>query len=361
MNTKNSIHQFMAFLKAALLLSITLAFTACPNAVLEPPERETPSYTVSFNANGGSGNMNSITVQEGTIITLNDCPFNKSGMMFVAWNTNGDGHGTGYPNETSLIVTRDMTLYAQWAVPHTVTFNSNGGTGSSYTQIVPENIATILKENAFTKSGKVLAYWNTNSSGTGTSYDDQGSAIFTQDTVLYAIWKNPCTVTFASNGGSAVENQIVAEGNKAKEPAAPKKDGYRFMGWYSDSALTSQFSFNTAITANTTLYASWKKVFTITYNANGGTGEITQQTLLEGDEITLRGNTFTRTDYGFACWNTSSDGSGDRYDDRETLTPTDSMTLYAQWGMNCTVSFNKNNDDAEGSMEEISAPAGSSV
>ena len=98
MNKKNSIHQFMVFFKAALLLSVTLAFMACPNAVLEPPERETPSYTVSFNANGGSGNMNSITVQEGTIITLNDCPFNKSGMMFVAWNTNGDGHGTGYPN-----------------------------------------------------------------------------------------------------------------------------------------------------------------------------------------------------------------------------------------------------------------------
>lgn len=361
MNKKNSIHQFMVFFKAALLLSVSLAFMACPNAVLEPPERETPSYTVSFNANGGSGNMNSITVQEGTIITLNDCPFTKSGMMFVAWNTNGDGHGTGYPNETSLIVTKDMTLYAQWAIPHTVTFKANGGTGSDYTQTVPENIATILKENSFTKSGKVLAYWNTTSSGTGTSYADQGSAIFTQDTVLYAVWKNPCTVTFTSNGGSAVENQIVAEGNKAKEPAAPKKDGYRFMGWYSDSALTSQFSFDTAITANTTLYASWKKVFTITFNANGGSGEIAPQTLLEGDEITLRGNTFTRTDYGFACWNTSSDGSGDRYDDRETITPTDSMTLYAQWGMNCTVSFNKNNDDAEGSMEEISAPAGSSV
>ncbi len=364
MNKKDYFHSIVNHAKAAIfMLALIFTLAACPQVNLENPEEamEKPSYTLSFNANGGSGSMNSITVKEGTIITLSSCPFTKSGMMFVAWNTSDDGFGTRYQNEASLIITKDITLFAQWAVPHTVTFNANGGTGTDYAQTVPENISTIIMENNFTKEGKILAYWNTESDGTGTTYLDARAATFDADVTLYAIWKTPCTVSFETNGGNILENQIVAEGNNASVPAAPKKDGYRFMGWFTDSELDSPFDFATPISEDTVLYASWKKILTLTYNANGGDGEIIEQTLLEGDEITLRENTFTRTDYGFACWNTSNDGSGDRYDDQETFIPTESMTLYAQWGKTCTLTFSKNSDDAEGSMEEISSPAGSSV
>ena len=65
------------------------------------------------------------------------------------------------------------------------------------------------------------------------------------------------TVTFETNGGSAVDPQTVADGETAKKPEAPKKGDYKFGGWYSDSGLTTPFSFDTAITADITLYAMW--------------------------------------------------------------------------------------------------------
>jgi len=65
------------------------------------------------------------------------------------------------------------------------------------------------------------------------------------------------TVTFKTNGGSAVDSQTVAAGETAKEPEDPKKDGYKFGGWYADSELTSLFSFAAKIEKDTTLYAKW--------------------------------------------------------------------------------------------------------
>ncbi len=65
------------------------------------------------------------------------------------------------------------------------------------------------------------------------------------------------TVTFNSNGGSALPSQTIEAGGKATEPSDPTKAGYTFGGWYSDTALTSAYSFNTVVTANITLYAKW--------------------------------------------------------------------------------------------------------
>ena len=65
------------------------------------------------------------------------------------------------------------------------------------------------------------------------------------------------TVTFNSNGGSAVAAQTVDNGGKATKPADPTKSGYTFGGWYTDSGCTAAFNFNSAVTADMTLYAKW--------------------------------------------------------------------------------------------------------
>jgi uncharacterized repeat protein (TIGR02543 family) len=65
------------------------------------------------------------------------------------------------------------------------------------------------------------------------------------------------TVSFNSNGGSAVTSQSVTENTIATAPTAPTKTGYTFAGWYSNADLTAAFNFATAITANTVLYAKW--------------------------------------------------------------------------------------------------------
>ena len=63
--------------------------------------------------------------------------------------------------------------------------------------------------------------------------------------------------TFQTNGGSTVAAQSIIAGEKASKPAAPKKDGSWFVGWYTDSRFTKAFSFDTAVTADTTVYAKW--------------------------------------------------------------------------------------------------------
>jgi len=72
------------------------------------------------------------------------------------------------------------------------------------------------------------------------------------------------TVTFETNGGSVVVAQEIVSGEKAIKPENPTMAGYTFQGWYSDSGLTTEFSFDTVITTDITVYAKWSK------NSSGG-------------------------------------------------------------------------------------------
>ena len=65
------------------------------------------------------------------------------------------------------------------------------------------------------------------------------------------------TVTFDSKGGTSVAQQTVESGKTATKPAVPSKNGFVFIGWYSDTGLESAFNFDTAITGDITLYAKW--------------------------------------------------------------------------------------------------------
>ena len=66
------------------------------------------------------------------------------------------------------------------------------------------------------------------------------------------------TVTFDSNGGSAVKAQTVKNGAKASKPADPAKAGHAFKGWYTDKSLTKAYDFNSTVKSNLTLYAKWE-------------------------------------------------------------------------------------------------------
>lgn len=65
------------------------------------------------------------------------------------------------------------------------------------------------------------------------------------------------TVSFDSDGGSAVAAQTIVKGTKATQPTAPTKTGKTFGGWYTEVALSNAFDFDTLVSADTTLYAKW--------------------------------------------------------------------------------------------------------
>ena len=80
------------------------------------------------------------------------------------------------------------------------------------------------------------------------------------------------TVTFDSNEGSEVEDQIIYVNNKALQPADPTRLGYTFGGWFTDdSTFLLAFDFDTLLTEDVALFAKWTLTqYTVTYNYNDG-------------------------------------------------------------------------------------------
>ena len=83
---------------------------------------------------------------------------------------------------------------------------------------------------------------------------------------------------------------------------------------------------------NTVKITLVKKTYTVTYDANDGTGTMDQDTVKSGENYTVKGNEFIRTGYEFTGWNTSQDGTGKDYSENATIVEVrENITLYAQW------------------------------
>jgi hypothetical protein len=72
--------------------------------------------------------------------------------------------------------------------------------------------------------------------------------------------------------------------------------------------------------------------YTLSYDANGGTGTMTDDTeYAAGTFATAKANIFTRSDYNFVAWNTADDGTGASYDEGDSVVMIGDTTLYAIW------------------------------
>ena len=102
---------------------------------------------------------------------------------------------------------------------------------------------------------------------------------------------------------------------------------YTFTGWSPEVVAAEEDATYTA------QYSATARVFhTVTFNANGGVGEMDVQTFEVGVDTALHTNTFTREGYKFTGWNTAADGNGVTYADKGAIRElTEDMTLYAQW------------------------------
>ena len=79
------------------------------------------------------------------------------------------------------------------------------------------------------------------------------------------------------------------------------------------------------------VYVASNNSYTITFDANGGTGTMEPQSAPDGTQVTLNPNAFSSYVESFDSWNTKKDGTGTRYEDGDILTLTGDLTLYAQW------------------------------
>lgn len=147
------------------------------------------------------------------------------------------------------------------------------------------------------------------------------------------------TVTFNSNGGSAVNSATVVNGKKVAQPADPSKNGFVFVGWYLDSAFSAPFSFNTVITKDTTVYARWveKQIgsleFAVSFDADNGGANPEAQATTGGKLFNLP--VVEKAGHTFKGWWVSMNNDGTlSYEFTEGMSLDADTTLHAVWQSN---------------------------
>ena len=324
-------------------------------------------YTLTYNANGGSGAPAS---QTGTEFMISSTVPTKTGYTFLGWSKSSTATSASYSAKDYLFdVTSNITLYAVWRKNTLkVYYNANGGSISSDDYKLSSNIIykksdstkyyqswtyNSAKSNGLTnastfgiyKTGYSFAGWGTSSSG-GTVFDSNDTSIVPTNLTssikngdcsitLYAQWKkNNYTLTYDANGGSNPPSAQSGSTSYTVSSTKPTRSGYTFLGWAKSSSATSA-SYTAGdkitLTANTTLYAVWEKnaTYTLTYNTNGGSTPPSAQS--GSTSYTISSTKPTRSGYTFLGWAKSSSATSASYTAGDKIILTASTTLYAVW------------------------------
>ena len=296
-------------------------------------------YTLTFDANGGSGTMAPKADLTGEY-TLPSNEFTApTGKQFKGWSLTADGAIV-----TKVDMTENKTVYAIWedipVVTYTVTFNSNDGT-----EVAPQNVNAGEKLTeptpAPTKAGFTFDGWYEDS--TFSKKFDFNTPI-TGNITLYAKWvENKYTLTFDANGGSgsmAPKADLTGEYTlPSNEFTAPS--GKQFKGWSltADGAIVTKVD----MTENKTVYAIWEDIpvvtYTVTFNSNDGT-EVAPKNVNAGDKLTEPTPAPTKAGFTFDGWYEDSTFSK-KFDFNTPITG--NITLYAKWVENkYTLTFDAN-------------------
>lgn len=192
------------------------------------------------------------------------------------------------------------------------------------------------------KDGYIFAGWYDNELGEGTAYVFNGKTMPAQSITLYAKWVAPTyTVTVYDQNDNEIGKIIVKKGDTVTDELSKLEaqlkltldTGDSFLGWTINRGLP--FNPGTKITMNYNLYAKVGNStgYSVTYDANGGTGSVTDtEKYAKGAEATVKSNSFTHDTKVFLSWNTKTDGTGKTYYPNSTVKITGDVTLYAQWG-----------------------------
>lgn len=139
----------------------------------------------------------------------------------------------------------------------TVSFNTDGG--SEIKDIKVQENQKLSKPANPTKGEFIFVGWF--KEATWVNAWDFDKDVVTKDMTLYAKWTTVTyTITFETNGGSALAPLTVAKGSTAQRPLPPTKSGVAFDNWYKEAALTTVYEFSTVVNADMTLYAKWISV-----------------------------------------------------------------------------------------------------
>ena len=227
-------------------------------------------------------------------------------------------------------------------------YNKFGDTESKY-YIASYNDSNTDNRRAYNEAGSAFSWWLRSLSLSIECYvesvdyngeTDSGNALGTCGLGFGFCIGTPSSITYNANGGTGtMANQTICNSANLTTNSFTKS-GFIFAGWntkadgsgtsYADGATVSGLG-------EITLYAQWTVPPTVvSFNTNGGTGTMANQTITAGNPANLTTNSFTKSGYTFSHWNTEADGTGRSYNDKQLVAtssfPTSgAVTLYAQW------------------------------
>lgn len=290
------------------------------------------TYTVTLNGNGGSGNTANVTATYNSS-TLSSSITNPTltGYIFDGWYS-GEG-GTG-----SLVISKTGALQAS-----VDGYTGEGGiwtkdaTATLYAKWITILPATLNKSNMTAVSGN-MTYYSTNYFDYGDGY----SGTNLDRWVDWDVYLIPCKYTVSTTG-------YYSTGHQWRISIKNTEEAYELPSTYEATATeTGESSWDLTglsegvYTVRVMNIKEWGQpkllsltlsatVYTVTYDANGGTCGTASETVCGGSEVTLPS---ALGDGAFEGWYTSSDeeigGTGDSYK------PTADITLYAHWGASCS-------------------------
>ena len=147
------------------------------------------SYTVSYDANGGSGAPSSQTKWYGKTLTLSSTKPTRTGYTFQGWGTSASATTPAYSAGVPYGANAAITLYAVWkANTYTVKFDANGGTGAPANQTKTYGVALKLSSTKPTRTNYNFLGWGTSASATTVSYAAGANYTANAGATLYAVW-----------------------------------------------------------------------------------------------------------------------------------------------------------------------------
>jgi len=307
------------------------------NSLIDSPEIESftvyakwtvNQYIITFSVDGGSA-VTAIEDDFGASVTAPTNP-TKTGYTFGGWYSNSTLQ-TAYTFTT--IPSGNITVYAKWTTnQYTITFNVNGG--SAISPIEEDFGSSVTAPTSPTKTGYTFSGWYSDVAFT-TAYTF--TTMPAEDKTVYAKWTiNDYTISFNSNEGTSVTSLNQDFNTAVTAPTSPTRTGYTFGGWYSDSGLTTAYTFTTMPALDITLYAKWLvNPYTITLVLDGGSGS---SSILDDFGTAITTPVTEKTGYTFGGW----------YSDIALTTaytfttmPAENITIYAKWTINqYTIIFN---------------------
>lgn len=301
------------------------------------------SYTIKYNANGGSGTMKDQSVTYGSSVKPKKNTFTRANFTFSGWNTQPNGSGTNRNSEWTYNTVGNLTLYAQWArIPYTVSYNANGGSGApaSQTKYAGVNLTLTTAKPTTAKKIKVtfnanggsvnptsstkscgFLRWNTKADRSGTNYSSGGTYRADANATLYAVW-------------SSISIDL----------PTPTRANCKFVGWFTAVNGGHRVTSSTKFSKNTTIYARWD--YLVKYNLNGGYTEEYDDDIIpnsikhHNQNLTLTSIIPAKDGAVFKGWSESSTAISPDYSAGGTYTKNEPKVLYAVYGApSYTVTF----------------------